>query len=205
MEHALAALTFGLIAGLKPGPLGIFIIDQTMRRGPVNGFRASLAPFISDGPIIALALLLSLGVKEQEYLISLISIAGGIYIAYLAIKILKNKKEIELDTNNSGSSDLLTSVKINLLNPSPYIFWLTIGGSYIASGTNIEAFLFIITALSTLCLTKFSVAMLVYSLGRRLNMMVYSMLLKAFSIPLLYFSVNLMFEGYTKISSQDML
>lgn len=201
MEHALAALTFGLIAGLKPGPLGIFIIDHTLRNGPVNGFRASLAPFITDGPIIALALLLSLGMREQEFLISLISIAGGIYIAYLAVKILKTKKEIVLDATSSGTSGLFTSVKINLLNPSPYLFWLTIGGSYIASGTNIEAFLFIVLALSTLCLTKFSVAMLVYSLGQRLNMRVYTMLLKALSIPLLYFSANLILEGLTQVGS----
>jgi hypothetical protein len=51
-EFFFAALSFGLAAGLKPGPLGIIVIQQTLSKGLRAGVRASLAPLITDGPII---------------------------------------------------------------------------------------------------------------------------------------------------------
>lgn len=55
-EFFFSALSFGLAAGLKPGPLGIVVIQQTLTKGLLSGFRASLAPLITDGPIIIVAL-----------------------------------------------------------------------------------------------------------------------------------------------------
>ena len=36
-EYVLSAFIFGLTAGLKPGPLGIVIIQQTLEHGLKNG------------------------------------------------------------------------------------------------------------------------------------------------------------------------
>ena len=55
-EFFLSALSFGFAAGLKPGPLGVIVIQQTLSRGLPAGVRASLAPLITDGPIIIAAL-----------------------------------------------------------------------------------------------------------------------------------------------------
>ena len=55
-EFFLSALSFGLAAGLKPGPLGVIVIQQTLSRGLPAGVRASLAPLVTDGPIIIAAL-----------------------------------------------------------------------------------------------------------------------------------------------------
>ena len=199
MEYVLAAFTFGLIAGLKPGPMGIYIIEQTMRYGLLSGFRASLAPFVSDGPIIVFTLLISMGVKAQDDFVAIISIVGGLDIGYLAIKIAKNNREINLNSQRTDYSGFWTSVKINLLNPSPYLFWLTIGGSYIVAGTLVEALLFVIVALSVLCATKFVVATLVFTMGKQLSMTVYSMFLRALAVPLLYFSISLIFKGFVEL------
>ena len=54
-EFYFSALSFGLAAGLKPGPLGIVVIQQTLSRGLRSGLRASMAPLITDGPIAILA------------------------------------------------------------------------------------------------------------------------------------------------------
>jgi threonine/homoserine/homoserine lactone efflux protein len=48
-EFFFSALSFGLAAGLKPGPLGIIVIQQTLSKGLSAGVRASLAPLITDG------------------------------------------------------------------------------------------------------------------------------------------------------------
>jgi threonine/homoserine/homoserine lactone efflux protein len=199
MEHVLAALTFGLVAGLQPGPLSIFVIDQTLRNGLAQGFRASLAPFITDGPIIVLALLLSISIQEQSGFIAIMSYAGGLYIAYLAIKILMNSEKMDLQEKRPTNRGLWTSVKINALNPSPYLFWFTIGGSYIVTGTTTESTMFVVLMLSTLCLSKFSVAALVYSMGKRLNLRWYGLFLKALAFPLLYFSFSLIYDGFLQI------
>jgi threonine/homoserine/homoserine lactone efflux protein len=55
-EFFLSGLSFGLAAGLKPGPLGVIVIQQALSRGLLAGVRASLAPLITDGPIIIAAL-----------------------------------------------------------------------------------------------------------------------------------------------------
>ena len=55
-EFFLSALAFGLAAGLKPGPLGVVVIQQTLSHGLPGGLKASMAPLITDGPIIIAAL-----------------------------------------------------------------------------------------------------------------------------------------------------
>jgi threonine/homoserine/homoserine lactone efflux protein len=47
MYFVLAALTFGVVAGIKPGPLGVYVIHQTMSKGLYSGFLASLAPIVT--------------------------------------------------------------------------------------------------------------------------------------------------------------
>lgn len=195
MYFVLAALTFGLVAGLKPGPLGVFVIHQTMSKGNYNGFLASLAPIVTDGPIILLALLLTLQLNDISWLISTISVFGSLYLAYIAYKIFKTSHGINPGEGDSISSSLATAIKINFLNPAPYIFWLTIGSSYIFMGSNLDAAVFIICTLFSLCITKFSVAFVIKKLGAQFNPRVYTLVLKSFSVPLLIFSGQLLFSG----------
>jgi len=194
MNIILTGLTLGLTAGLKPGPLGIFVIHQTMTKGSKDGFIASLAPWISDGPIILLSLFLTVALKDLTWFVSLISLAGSLYLISIAVKILKAPHSIN-PSKGGGSSSLLGAVKVNLLNPSPYIFWLTIGGGIISKGTLLEGVLFIAAALGTLSMTKFTVAVLMQRLGKRFNPKIYSLVLRALSLPLFLFSGQLLYSS----------
>lgn len=194
MSFALAALTFGLVAGLKPGPLGIFVIHETLTNGLRRGFLSSLAPIITDGPIILLALLLTNYVREVDWFISLISLIGSIYLAHLSYKIYRAPKGIS-PSGSGRPSGILTAVKINFLNPAPYLFWLTIGSSYILLGSALEAGIFISLSLLSLCLVKFMVALAIKQLGDRFSPRMYSVLLRSLSLPLLLFSCQLMYSG----------
>jgi len=157
-----------LVAGLKPGPLGVFVIHQTMSKGTYNGFMASLAPIVTDGPIILLALLLTLQLNDITWFISAISIIGSVYLAHIAYKIFRTPSGINPDSGDNNSS-FTTAVKINFLNPAPYIFWLTIGSSYIFMGSNSDAGVFIFFSIFSLCLTKFGVALAIKKLGEKFN------------------------------------
>lgn len=195
MEFALVALTFGLVAGLKPGPLGVYVIHQTMSQSNRQGMLASMAPLITDGPIILLALVLTLAVDDISWFISGISIVGGIYLASIAYKIFSAPSSINPSGTQDSKGSLGTAVKINLLNPSPYLFWLTIGSSYILMGTVLDGGIFISCALFSLCATKYIVAISIKSLGKRFNPRVYSTILRSLSFPLLIFSVQLLYTG----------
>ena len=59
-----------------------------------------------------------------------------------------------------SSSSLGTAVKVNLLNPGPYLFWFTVGGSYIVRGTATESIVFVVTAIGALIASKIAVALL---------------------------------------------
>lgn len=195
MTFALAAFTFGLVAGLKPGPLGIFIIHQTLTKGKLQGFISSLAPILTDGPIILLAMLLTVQLSDMEWFISLISIVGGIYLAVLAYRIFNVPNSLNPTGKGIATSGLGTAVKINFLNPGPYIFWLTIGTGYIFMGSRTEAAIFVSVAIVSLCLTKFLVAVAIEVLGKKFSQRGYALLLKSMSLPMAAFSLQLIYSG----------
>lgn len=195
MEYAVVAIMLGLTAGLNPGPLGVFVIHQTLTKGPREGFLASLAPWLTDGPIILATLIVSISLQKIDWFIGFISILGALYLLYLAFKIGSNSHTVGRADKEKEITSMFTAVKINFLNPNPYIFWLTIGGSYISKGTKVEAVIFVGCALLTLSLTKFTVAFLLRVLGSRFDPKVYSYLLRSLAIPLLFFSGQLLLNG----------
>jgi len=79
-EFFFSALSFGLAAGIKPGPLGIVVIQQTLSRGLPAGVRASLAPLFTDGPIIIAALWLLSKFKSIDLLAAAMGLVGGVYL-----------------------------------------------------------------------------------------------------------------------------
>jgi threonine/homoserine/homoserine lactone efflux protein len=158
-EFFFSALSFGLAAGLKPGPLGIIVIQQTLSKGLSAGVRASLAPLITDGPIIIAALWLLPQFKSIDLFAAALSLVGGIYLLWLSLKMLR-VRSISLSGKLQSQGSLAMAVKVNLLNPSPYLFWFTVGGSYIIRGTAFESLVFVVTAIGTLIASKVVVALL---------------------------------------------
>lgn len=151
MYFVFAALTFGVVSGVKPGPLGVYVIHQTMSKGIKGGFLASLAPIVTDGPIILLVLLFTFQLKDIEWFISAISAFGAIYLAYLAYKILKGPSVVDPTDSKIESSSLVTAVKINILNQG-----------HIFSGSQLAVVIFLwALKLTQLCL--FSVRYLVFA------------------------------------------
>lgn len=158
-EFFFSALAFGLAAGLKPGPLGIVVIQQTLSHGLPSGLRASMAPLITDGPIILGALWLLPKFRSIELFAAGLSLVGGLYLLWLARKMLRIQP-ITVTQELGSEASLLTAVKVNFLNPGPYLFWFTVGGSYIVRGTTTESTVFVITSIGALVAAKVVVALL---------------------------------------------
>lgn len=194
-ELALAAFVLGLTGGLKPGPLSVYVIHVTLTRGRRAGLLASFAPFVSDGPIILLSIALVSQGRQFDYFISALSFAGAAYLVYLAVKILLSSNRLNYSTRDTPAT-FMTAVKLNLMNPYPYLFWGTVGGAYLVRGTATEAVVFITVMLGTLAITKFSVAIAIKLLGNRFDTRAYTLLLKLLAIMLIGFAIKLTIDGY---------
>jgi threonine/homoserine/homoserine lactone efflux protein len=158
-EFFLSALSFGLASGLKPGPLGVIVIQQTLSRGLAAGVRASLAPLITDGPIIVAALWSLSQFKRIELFAGALSLVGGAYLLWLSAKMFR-LHEISLSGKLGTQGSLGTAVRVNLVNPGPYLFWFTVGGSYLIRGSAAESAVFVVTAIGALIASKIAVAVL---------------------------------------------
>ena len=195
MELIIAALTLGITAGLKPGPLGIYVIHQTLVHGARSGLLASFAPFVSDGPIILGSFLLVNSFKQFDLFITLISVMGALYIAFIAVRlILAGPVPQQAAT---APSSFLTAVKINLLNPAPYIFWSTVGGTYLVRNDIQDAAVFAILFLATLAITKFAMAMSIKILGDRFSDRLIGHVLKVLAVLLMLFAIRLFIDALT--------
>lgn len=121
-----AASVYGLTGGLSPGPLMTLVISQTLRHGRKEGIRTALAPLLSDGPIIAVLLLLLDRIAAIRALLGVLAIAGVAYLLYLAWECWNAPPPVAT-ADAAPPRSLVRGAMVNFLNPSPYLFWLTAG------------------------------------------------------------------------------
>jgi threonine/homoserine/homoserine lactone efflux protein len=194
-EFFFSALSFGLAAGLKPGPLGIVVIQQTLSPGLPSGVRASLAPLVTDGPIIIAALWFLSQFKSINLFAAALSLLGGLYLLWLLQKMFR-VRNISISSKLGSDASLSTAVKVNLLNPGPYLFWFTVGGSYIVRGTTTESIVFVATAIGTLIASKIAVALLAARFLPSLESRGYLATMKALAVLLAVFGLLSLTTAY---------
>jgi len=68
--------------GGAAGPLSTYLVSETLKSGWRRTLPAIFAPFLSDGPIAALMLLLLS--RTPTRLLQLMSLPGGVFVLYLA-------------------------------------------------------------------------------------------------------------------------
>jgi threonine/homoserine/homoserine lactone efflux protein len=125
-------ISLGLAAGLSPGPVMALVISETINHGRKEGIKVALALLVTDIPIILFTLLVLTYLKENNIIFGLLSIFGGIFLAYLSMDNFKAAERVSVISIRPGS--FRKGVIANLLNPAPYIFWLTIGTPVLLKG-----------------------------------------------------------------------
>lgn len=128
-------IVFGFAAAVQPGPFQTYLISQALLRGWQRTLVAALAPLVSDGPIIALCLLVLSQVPSwfQRFLY----LAGGLFLLYLAYGAYRSWKNFDptLPSTESGAQQsLLKAALMNALSPGPYIFWSLVTGPILLRG-----------------------------------------------------------------------
>lgn len=124
--YLLTGIVFGLSGGLAPGPLLTLVISETIKYDLKAGIKVAIAPLLSDLPLVTVSLLVLQQLASLDVVYGIISLVGAAFIAYLAFENMRvqDADVIPVDAiPHSIRKGLLT----NVLNPHPYIFWLTIG------------------------------------------------------------------------------
>ena len=132
MLTALASgVLLGFSAGLSPGPMLALVLAQTLRHGSREGCKIALTPLVTDAPIILVALALASKLSELRSLLGIVSIAGAMFVLYLAWESYGPVRQ-EAEAPAERPRSWFKGIATNLLNPHPWLFWLTVGAAILA-------------------------------------------------------------------------
>jgi threonine/homoserine/homoserine lactone efflux protein len=137
LTYLLQGLTLGLTAGAQPGPLQTYLISQSLQNGWRRSLLAAFAPLVSDGPIVALVLLVLSQVPS--WLQRALYIGGGLFILYLAWSAYRQWRQFQSERELAAQSQvhsLFRAATMNILNPAPYIFWSLVNGPILLRAWN---------------------------------------------------------------------
>ena len=132
--YLLQGLTLGFAAGAQPGPFQTYLISQTLSQGWRRTWIAAFAPLLSDGPIVALVLLVLSQVPD--WFQRVLQIVGGLFVLYLAFGAFKAWNTFDPDSETAfqtGPKSLLRAAMMNALSPGPYLFWSLVIGPLVVS------------------------------------------------------------------------
>jgi threonine/homoserine/homoserine lactone efflux protein len=135
LAYLIQGIGYGFAAAVQPGPFQTYLISQTLSKGWRLTLPAALAPLISDGPIIVLALVVLSQVPLwfQRFLY----IAGGLFILYLAYSAFvawRNYDKSGVVTHSSGRQSVVRAAMMVALSPGPYIYWSLVTGPILLAG-----------------------------------------------------------------------
>jgi threonine/homoserine/homoserine lactone efflux protein len=197
IELLIAGITLGLYAGFSPGPLLVLLISQTLKHGHREGIKVALAPLITDLPIIIASLIFLSFVAGYNFILGLISIFGGLYLAYLAYESFKTKGLTE-EIKTEEPKSLKKGVTVNFLNPSPYIFWITVGGPLIITayiGNALSPLLFLVSFYALLVGSKIGIAFAAGKSREFLTGRPYLYIMRTLGVVLVIFALYFFIQG----------
>lgn len=136
----LQGATLALTAAIMPGPFQAFLLSRALSGGWRRTLPAALAPLVTDGPILALVLLVL--THAPAWFLDSLRIAGGFFILYLARGVYRALKSMPHNmadpAGGSPRRSLIDAIAINALNPNPYLFWSVVGGPLVLSGWRVS-------------------------------------------------------------------
>jgi threonine/homoserine/homoserine lactone efflux protein len=140
LVYLIKGISLGAAAGVSPGPFTMVVISESLAHGSKAGYRAALAPFITDTPIIIASVFILSRVAQFDMVLACISLVGSVILFSLAYKSF-TLKESSLRLEKEEPKSLRKAILVNFTNPNPYLFWLTICGPLLVKSYNESGFL----------------------------------------------------------------
>jgi threonine/homoserine/homoserine lactone efflux protein len=194
------AVVLGLSAGLAPGPLMALVITQTLTHGVREGIIVAAAPILTDAPIIAASFLLLSRLSGLNILLGIIAAGGGAYVLYLALETFR-LEPVYVDSSVKRPRSLLKGVAVNVLNPHPYLFWVTVGSPFLLKAFQRDArapWLFLSMFYFLLVGSKIMLALVVGRFRHALAGKTYRYLMRFLGILLVIFALFLFRDALTE-------
>jgi threonine/homoserine/homoserine lactone efflux protein len=194
---------FGLTAGISPGPLLTLVITETLQHNKTEGIKIAISPLITDIPIIVITYFIFSKFSQFNIVLSLISFLGGIFIAYLGYEAIKSKG-LDINVQRLKSDSLKKGVTANFLNPSPYLFWLTIGTpiAFKAYGISLVTVILYFLSFYTLLIgSKICIVLIVERSKTLLDNRAYIWAMRILGITLFIFAIFFFYDGIKILSN----
>jgi threonine/homoserine/homoserine lactone efflux protein len=196
--YLIQGIGYGFAAAVQPGPFQTYLITQTLSKGWRQALPAALAPLMSDGPIIllALAVLSQVPVWFQWFLYT----AGGLFIFYLAYSAFvswRTFNEASIVTPSVIRQSIGRAAMVNALSPGPYIFWTLVTGPILLAGwrqTPAYGIGFLVSFYATIVLSLSGI-IVVFGTAKRLGRKVNRLLLFISAIALAGFGLYQLWLG----------
>lgn len=200
MTPLLTGISLGFSAGIGPGPLTTLVISTTLARGFGAGLLVALAPLLTDAPIILLTLVVISALPAA--VVTGLAVAGGLYLLFLGGKTAQTARTAVLATGSAAPqqrrADLGRGALVNMLNPAPWLFWLSVGGPILTEawqGPKLAALGFLVGFYALLVGCKIGLAWVVASGRRFLTDVWYRRLLAGSGLLLAGFGLLLIWQA----------
>jgi len=133
--YFLGGAALALPAIITPSPFKVFLISEAL----VNGWRRtlpiSLAPLVTDGPIIVLVLFVLS--QTPAWFLAALRIFGGLFILYLArrlLALLRADGPALKASTEAADQTFWKAIVVNIFNPAPYLLWGVVAGPIVLQG-----------------------------------------------------------------------
>src|SRR5215510_3380748 len=133
--YLLQGIGYGFAAAVQPGPFQTYLVSHTLSKGWRQSLLIAFSPLVSDGPIIALVLLVlsQITLWMQRFLY----IAGGLFILYLAYGAYTSWKNFDSNVppaTSGAQQSILKGALMIMISPGPYVFWSLVTGPILLRG-----------------------------------------------------------------------
>ena len=175
----------------------MLLVSESLRHGSAAGIKVAVAPLITDLPIVLGTFYVVSRFSDIDLALGAISIAGAIFLVYLAYESL-TFAGIKSSDADVKSRSLRKGIIVNFLNPSPYLFWFSVGAPTIIRAADIGSVAVIsFIAAMYVCLvgSKIIIALLVGRSKSLLKSKYYIWLIRGLGVALLIFAVIFLMNG----------
>ena len=204
MGFLATGILLGLSAGISPGPLLALVITETLKYDAREGIKIALSPLITDIPILVLTVFFISRLSGHMVLIGIISLSGGFFAAYLGWESLRFRGADLPQLEVMPAKSLRKGVIANFLNPSPYLFWISIGAPLIVNARK-EGPVAVIAFISIFYLPRVGSKIFIsLSVGKSRNFLKsshYVLAIRSLGLTLFLFAGYFFRDAYTRIVS----
>ncbi|MEL6348260.1 MAG: LysE family transporter [Myxococcota bacterium] len=204
MEPLLSLATgagLGLAGGLAPGPLTALVFSQTLQYGAHEGAKVSLAPVITDGPLLLLSAFAASWFAGSDVAFAVIGFVGSGFLVWLGLESFR-AGPVEVDAVSAPAGGVVKAVLTNLLNPHPYLFWGAVGGPLVArayeqGGLSVVSFL--LGFFGVLCGTKLGMALFVDWARPLLSSRAYVWIMRGLGLMMWFFAAGFFIDAVHRL------